>query len=144
MAPFDHSLSFQNPCPPSASLTDIKSWQRWWGWACPFQLQEYQTDMGRCRFDKPLRGSGKCPWVVGGPAAVADALTHHSGAVEVALSGGWTYCSGGRTHPPGGGNPPPTAGGWPCTVGRVRFPHRYKPRSVLPPPAYSWNKCTGD
>ena len=21
---------------------------------------------------------------------------------------------------------------------------RYKPRSVLPPPAYSWNKCTGD
>ena len=79
------------------------------------------------------QGQWKCPPLVGGPAAVADALTHHSGAVKVPPPGGWTCCNGGRTHPPGGGLPPPMGGGCPCTVGRVQFPHRYKPRSVLPP-----------
>ena len=86
--------------------------------------------------------------------------THHSGTVKSAPPGGWPYILVSETHPlprdskkcptwwvdmlqwrthspTVQGLPPPTGGGSPCTVGRVRFPHRYKPRSVLPPPAYS-------
>ena len=38
-----------------------------------------------------------------------------------------------RTHPPCGSHPLLTSSGCSCTVGRGRFPHRYKPSSLLRP-----------
>ena len=55
------------------------------------------------------------------------------GVVKSAPHGGWTCCSEERTHPPCGAHPQSMDCGRPCAVGRGQFPHRYKPRSVLPP-----------
>ena len=57
--------------------------------------------------------------------------------------GGWVRLSLQQVHPPCGAHPQSMDSGRPCcAVGRGQFPHRYKPRSVLPP-AHGWNKCTG-
>ena len=82
------------------------------------------TDVRRCRFDT-LGKFKLCP-----PCR----STHHS--VSVLPYSGWTCYSGeqtiGLTHSLGA-HPPLTSGGCSCTVGRVQFPHTYKPSSLLCP-----------
>ena len=115
-------------------------------WLQPIQLLEYQTDMRRCRFD--TLGKLNSAHRAGAPTAREQWVAPAQWVSLIVRSPLWqvhplcrstSNCSlpqwraANRTHPPCGSHPPLTSSGCSCTVGRGRFPHRYKPSSLLRP-----------